>query len=95
MVCDYFVLECVCFVPQKKLHDDVLKIDKHFETKKRKFLEDSEKFRRELKRVSEVGRDMAKGSRVRHHIVRDCPYSLAIVLAWDGGMKYASVGKLV
>ena len=33
----------------------MVKIDKHFEAKKRKFLEDSEKFRRELKRVSDVG----------------------------------------
>ena len=39
------------YFSQKKLHDEVLKIDAHFEAKKRKFLEDSEKFRRELKRV--------------------------------------------
>jgi hypothetical protein len=37
---------------QKKLEDELSHLDARFEARKRKFVEDSEKFRRELKRVS-------------------------------------------
>ena len=37
---------------QKKLEDELSQLDARFEARKRKFMEDSEKFRRELKRVS-------------------------------------------
>ena len=37
---------------QKKLEDELTQLDARFEARKRKFVEDSEKFRRELKRVS-------------------------------------------
>ena len=39
-------------VLQKKLEDELSHLDARFEARKRKFVEDSEKFRRELKRVS-------------------------------------------
>ena len=43
----------MCFVhAQKKLEDELSQLDARFEARKRKFVEDSEKFRRELKRVS-------------------------------------------
>ena len=41
-------------VLQKKLESEVVKIDGQYESKKRKFLEDSEQFRRELKKASVV-----------------------------------------
>ena len=37
---------------QKKLEDELSQLDARFEARKRKFVEDSAKFRRELKRVS-------------------------------------------
>ena len=37
---------------QKKLEDELSQLDARFEARKRNFVEDSEKFRRELKRVS-------------------------------------------